>query len=230
MTAPQPDATADAPTDAVLDDLLMNVIFDGWTRGALRDALRRAEADGRIAPGDGAALFPGGVPDALAAFSDWADRRMLAAVEAEGEAFASLKVREKIAFLVRARLEALETHKEAVRRGLGVLALPHNARLAARLTWRTCDRMWRAAGDRSTDLNWYSKRGLLAGVWSATVLYWLDDTSAGHEETWTFLDRRIADVLAVGRRIGRIQRLGDLAEAPFRLAARLRHRTAGTDR
>lgn len=216
-----------AAVDAVLDDLLMNVVFDGWTAKSLSDALAMAADGGRVPPGIGERLFPNGVPDALDAFADWADRRMLDAVAMEAEAFADLKVRQKIAFLVRARLDALELHKEAVRRGVGVLALPHNARLGARLTWRTCDVMWRAAGDTATDANWYSKRVLLAGVWTSTLLYWLEDKSPGHEDTWGFLDRRIEAVLAVGKRLGAVKRLGDAAEAPFRLAARLRSRVAG---
>ena len=91
--------------------------------------------------------------------------------------------------------------------------------------------MWRAAGDRSTDINWYSKRGPAGGVWSATVLYWLDDKSGGPRGD-VGLPRPAGSpmFLTIGRRIGKVQRLGDLAEAPFRLAARLRRRTAGADR
>lgn len=223
------DAEREA-VDAILDDLLMNVVFDGWTRRSLKDAIAMAEEAGRVPPGAGERLLPNGMADALDAFADWADRQMLTAVVDAPDAFADLKIRQKIAFLVRARLDALELHKEAVRRGVGVLALPHNARLGARLTWRTCDVMWRAAGDTATDINWYSKRGLLAGVWTSTLLYWLEDKSAGHEDTWAFLDRRIDNVLVIGRRIGGVKRLGDVAEAPFRLAARMRHRLGGRTR
>jgi ubiquinone biosynthesis protein COQ9 len=56
--------------------------------------------------------------------------------------------------------------------------------------------MWYAAGDKSTDFNFYTKRATLAGVYSATLLYWLNDRSAGSEATWAFLDRRIDNVMA----------------------------------
>ncbi|KJS45673.1 MAG: hypothetical protein VR70_00360, partial [Rhodospirillaceae bacterium BRH_c57] len=49
---------------------------------------------------------------------------------------------------------------------------------------------------RSTDLNWYTKRASLAAVYSATMLYWLDDQSEGSEATWDFLRRRMDDVVA----------------------------------
>src|SRR3546814_12063346 len=88
-----------------------------------------------------------------------------------------------------------ERHKEAVRRALAFLALPGNAGLAVRSLYRTVDAIWWACGDRSTDFNFYTKRGLLAAVYSSTLLYWLDDGSDGHADSWAFLDRRIADVM-----------------------------------
>ena len=36
---------------------------------------------------------------------------------------------------------------------------------------------------------------ILGSVFSATVLYWLGDTSPDFANTWTFLDRRIEDVM-----------------------------------
>jgi ubiquinone biosynthesis protein COQ9 len=81
--------------------------------------------------------------------------------------------------------------------------------LALRLAAATCDEIWYAAGDRSVDFNYYTKRGLLAPVYASTVLYWLADTSEGSTDTWGFLDRRIADVLKIPRLQSRlIKRLG----------------------
>ena len=77
----------------------------------------------------------------------------------------------------------------------------------ARLLYGSVDTIWRAAGDRSTDWNFYSKRGLLAGVYGSTVLFWLQDNSEDFTETWAFLDRRIADVMKVPKaamRIGKV--------------------------
>jgi ubiquinone biosynthesis protein COQ9 len=85
-----------------------------------------------------------------------------------------------------------------------------------RLTYRTVDTMWRAAGDTATDWNFYTKRILLAGVYGSTVLFWLNDESKGFAETWGFLDRRIADVLRVPRATQRLSRLFDCIPNPFR--------------
>jgi ubiquinone biosynthesis protein COQ9 len=82
--------------------------------------------------------------------------------------------------------------------------------LAAGSLWRTVDAIWYAAGDTATDFNYYTKRALLAGVYGATLLHWLDDRSEDSTATWAFLDRRIAEALGVPRALGDIaKRVGD---------------------
>ena len=134
----------------------------------------------------------------------------------------ALAVRERIATCVRLRLEPLAGHREALRLGLTRATLPGNAPGALRALWRTVDAMWRAAGDTATDFNHYSKRGLLAGVYSSTLLYWLDDRSEGYAETWAFLDRRIADVLRVPRALARLKRVLPDPDRLFRAFAQRR--------
>jgi ubiquinone biosynthesis protein COQ9 len=183
------------PLTALLDQILLaalpHVPFDGWTRKAMRLGAR----DAGLGEADADRAFPYGAADRVAHYSDLADRRMAEALEQRG--LAAMKVRERIATAIRVRLEQAAPHKDAVRRALSVLALPGNAPTAVRSLYRTVDAIWIAAGDRSTDWNFYSKRGLLAGVFSTTVLCWLDDTSEGSAETWRFLDRRIDDVMRV---------------------------------
>ena len=175
-----------ARRDTLLMAVLRDVPFDGWSGGVI------AAAGGRLGidAAEAATLFPAGARDAVAAFSRWADRAMLAAL-AERD-LTAMKVRERIAAAVRARLAALEPHREAVRRALTVLAMPQNAPLGLRLLYETVDQMWYAAGDTATDFNFYTKRGLLAGVYAATTLYWLDDRSPGAGDTHAFLERRLA--------------------------------------
>lgn len=207
-----------ARRDAVLEAVLRDVPFDGWSRSAIEGAGRRLG----IETADLQALFPGGARDAVAAFSRWADRRMLEALA--GRPLDTMKVRERIATAVRARLSILEPHREAVRRSLAVLALPQNAPLGLRLLYETVDAMWYAAGDTATDFNFYTKRALLAGVCATTTLYWLDDRSAGAEETHAFLDRRLADVMRIPAIGARLREKLDRLPNPFRLARAARRR------
>jgi len=199
----------DQAREQIIAAALPHVPFDGWTL----ETLRHAAADAGHDPLTALRVFPRGAVEAVEAWVALADRRMLEALEHQGTA--GLKVRERVALAIRLRLEDLASHREAVRRALSLLALPHNAPLAARLVWRTVDAIWYAAGDTATDFNYYSKRGLLAGVYSATVMYWLEDKSEGFADTWKFLDRRLADVLRVPQAIGRLREgLGRFARFP----------------
>ena len=101
--------------------------------------------------------------------------------------------------LVLLRLEIAQPDKDAIRRAVSVLAMPTNAKLSAKLLYETVDSMWRAAGQRDTNFSFYTKRGTLAAVYSATMLAWLADHSSNLEKTIGFLDRRLADVARIPR-------------------------------
>ncbi len=193
----------------LLEAALAHVVFDGWTG----TALAAGAADLGLDPAAAATAFPGGSAELIEYFSAGIDRHML--VELEKRGLADLRVRDRVAMGVRVRLGLLEPHREAVRRGLSFLALPRNVPLGVKCVYRTVDAIWHAAGDTSTDYNFYSKRLLLAGVYSTTLLVWLDDRSEGSAETWTFLDRRIDEVLKVGGALGRA--VGGLLDLPDRI-------------
>ncbi|TXL71055.1 COQ9 family protein [Vineibacter terrae] len=198
----KPDA-GDSLRDRVLDAVLFNVAFDGWGPSGVRAAVR----DGAITAEEAALAFPGGALDMIEYHSIRADRRMVE--ELERRNVGGLKVRDRITLAVRVRLEQNAAHREGVRRALAILALPINAPLAARLLYRTVDAIWYAAGDRSADFSFYTKRATLAAVYSSTVLYWLNDRSEGMSDTWAFLDRRIADVMRFEQLKSRIRGFGD---------------------
>ncbi len=174
----------------LLDAAKNHVPFDGWGE----DMFRAACADAGIAPGVGRAVCPRGAVDLALAYHEAGDMAMLARIEATD--LQEMKFRDRVAFAVRARLEAVED-KELVRRGMALFALPVYAPDGAQAVWTTCDRIWVALGDSSDDINWYTKRMTLSGVYSATVLYWLGDDSADHQASWEFLDRRIEDVMQI---------------------------------
>ncbi len=178
-----------AQKDALLQAALEHVPFDGWSRQALGNAARDLDLD----PTTARRLFPRGGESLLDAFDDWADREMLSRIEAE--AVSSSRVRDRITGAIRARLEALEPYREATRRAIAARTLPAMMMGGLQNLWRTVDRIWLAAGDTKDDgANIYTKRLSLAGLYSTTVLYWLEDTSEDHADTWAFLDRRIDTV------------------------------------
>jgi ubiquinone biosynthesis protein COQ9 len=203
---------------ALLEATLPHVPFDGWTGAAVTAGARNLG----LSPAEVANAFPGGPIEMIELMSLEADQRMLEALERED--LASMKVRERVALAVRRRLELYVADREAVRRALAMLALPHNSVLALRLLYRTVDGIWYAAGDTATDFNFYTKRALLAGVYSATVLYWLNDKSAGAADTWAFLNRRIDEVMQVPKLLGKVSAVTSRFPNPFRVAQRVRPR------
>ncbi|WP_121064109.1 COQ9 family protein [Chachezhania antarctica] len=175
-------------SDRILDAALNHVPFDGWSTTTLRAAI----AEAGVAPALGRALFPRGGVDLALAYHDRGDRAMLARLEETD--LTALRFRDRIATAVRFRLEAVED-RDLVRRGMALFALPMHAGDGTKAVWGTCDRIWTALGDSSDDVNWYTKRATLSGVYSSTLLFWLGDDSEGHEATWAFLDRRIDNVM-----------------------------------
>ena len=179
MTAPE----RSAERDAALDALTATHPFPGWTTAALQ----------LVAGPDADLLFPGGPIDMVESWTDLADRRM--------QPSPAERLPARVRAIIALRLLTSRTQKDAVRRGLAVLATDPPA--AARTLARTIDTVWHVAGDRSVDWNWYSKRAILAGVYATTLLYWLRDDSEEDEATLAFLDRRLAGVGRIGRLRGK---------------------------
>lgn len=226
MTGPAKRMTADDARarhrdlrDRLIAAALENVAFDGWSRKALEQGAK----DVGLKQADVLRAFPGGMADAADHFADWSDRRMLA--ELAKVDLDALKVRERVALGVRLRLEMNAPYREAMRRLLSFLALPQNAPLALRMTWRTCDHIWYAAGDRAADFNHYTKRGLLAPVYTSTILYWLSDSSEGFADTWGYLDRRLADVLKIPMYKAKAQQAQGRLPSPLGMLKRLKAAT-----
>ena len=210
------------PPDHVIEAILNHVPFDGWSTSSLDMAavdcgLSKAEMQG---------LFPGGVPDAIVAYSAYSDRNMITAFcNQDAAEISAMPVHMKIRSLILIRLEQAATSKEVVRRTLATLARPQHAKLATQLLYTTVDEMWRAAGDTSTDYNFYTKRATLSAVYSATLLAFLSDNSPDLAKTEAFLDRRLADVAWLPKIVRPAKGMADMA---MQFAGRAAGRFAGS--
>lgn len=220
MTAAEAQAAFRDVKDVIIENALDHVAFDGWSWTALKRGAEDAGYDADRAK----RAFSGGLRDAALHFADWADRKMLERLEEID--LDSMRVRDRVAMGVRVRLENLAPHRESIRRLLSFMALPQNAPYIPKMTWRTCDHIWWAAGDRSADFNHYTKRGLLAPVYSATLLYWLEDGSEDLAGTWDFLDRRIADVMKIPGYQAKVKKALTKLPNPLSVAKRFRPRMA----
>ncbi|MFO1259732.1 MAG: COQ9 family protein [Sphingomonadaceae bacterium] len=213
------------PTDPTLDEvraalapiIARNAAFDGWSKAAVEMAASQAGVDPVIA----ALAFDGGAMAMIDAWFAHIDTEMIAACPSE--TLDAMKIRQKITSLVEARLAAMEADRESLRRALSILAMPQNMARAAQLGWRAADHMWRAAGDTSVDYNYYTKRSILAGIYAASLLVFVNDKSDNHAETSAFLARRIEGIMRFEKAKARFTRNAERRPSLARFVGRLRY-------
>jgi ubiquinone biosynthesis protein COQ9 len=178
----------DQTTEKLIGAALPHVAFDGWS-AATFDA---AVSDAGLTMAQARAACPRGAMDLAVAHHKAGDAAMVDQLAQTD--LASMRYSDRVAHAVRLRIE-LAGDVEVVRKASALFALPQNAGDGAALIWGTADAIWTALGDTSRDVNWYSKRAILSGVYGSAVLFWLGDTSDGARDTADFVDRRIADVM-----------------------------------
>ncbi|WP_353198111.1 COQ9 family protein [Sandarakinorhabdus sp.] len=192
--------------------MLPHVAFDGWSDTALAAAARDISVDADLA-----ALA---LPDAAVMLTAWgtlANARMAEAMAGSH----NMKIRDRIRMALVTRLE--QGDREVTRRALALLAQPQHAALSARLLWQAADAMWRAAGDTATDYNHYTKRTILAAIYSATLLHWTQDDSEDFADTRAFIERRIDGVMRFEKTKAKLIGLGAKLPDPARFLGRLRY-------
>lgn len=207
----------EAARRAILDHCLALAPFDGWTGRMLADAILAADIDQATAK----AAFPGGVRDVIRYWSTVADETMAGAMAAPG--FDEQRIRDKVTGAVLARIEALRPDKEAVRRSAALMAAPTMGPLAAKLVWASADAIWRGLGDKSTDINFYTKRAILSGVLTSTMARWLADNSEDEAPTNAFLDARIENVMQIEKVKAQARKIGIDPAAPISWLAKMRY-------
>lgn len=182
--------TGTSPKELLLEAAIVHVPFDGWSQATFDAAVTDTGIERAVAN----SICPRGAVDLALMYHVQGDAEMVARLQSAD--LEDMRFRDRIAAAVRYRLEAVED-KETVRRGTALFALPAYAADGAKAIWGTADAIWNALGDTSEDVNWYTKRATLSGVYSSTILYWLGDDSEDHADTWAFLDRRIDDVMQI---------------------------------
>jgi ubiquinone biosynthesis protein COQ9 len=204
-----------AAEDRLLDEAVRLAPLEGWTARMTRLAGRAAG----FSDGEAELLLPRGPADLAALLARRHDARAL--VMLQGVEKDALKVRERIARALEARLDAAAADEAATRRCAGWLTLPQHLALGGRLAWESADALWRWAGDTATDENHYSKRAILAGVLTAALAMRL---SAGRGAALAFVERRLDDVMRfeAWKAASRV-RPGELMESAAAALGRLRY-------
>ena len=204
----------------LLDAALPHVRELGWTSRLTA----RAAKDAGLTLAEAELLLPEGARDLAALLSYRHDEAAIAALAALDPA--ALKIRERIARGVQARVEAAAADEVAVRRLLGFLSLPPNLVLGARLAWESADRIWRWAGDAASDENHYSKRAILAALLGSTLAVRLSGGAAAAD---VHLARGIDTVMAYERAKARFLRGRDIPATLAEALGRMRYGRSPAD-
>lgn len=190
----------------LLSAMLPHVAFDGWSDRALK----MGQQDIGLRDADVLHAFPEGAKDVLEFFMDRLDLAMQHGLE--GQPLASMKLHEKVRMAILLRLNAAEPYREAMRKAVAYYGL--HAKQGLNRLYRTTDCIWKSIGDHPTDFSYYTKRLSLAGIYSSTLLFWLDDHSDKTADTAAFLDRRLRDLF-------RFHKVKGFVTRPFGLLKRV---------
>ncbi|KAJ3130893.1 Ubiquinone biosynthesis protein coq9, mitochondrial, partial [Irineochytrium annulatum] len=190
-----------SPASMILSSSLDLVPAYGWTLQTLQEGARSLGYSASAA-----GMFPrGGVE-----LAEYFVRRTTGEVRAEMEEdrnLSGLGTTAKVKEGVRRRLLRLRPFVDRWPEALGLMAQPQNAPTALQNLGELVDEIWYVAGDRSVDMNWYSKRVLLAGVYTSTELFMTQDKSEDFTQTDKFLDRRLQDVAFVGKSVAEVNKM-----------------------
>ena len=185
----------------LIRSMLIHVPFDGWTWEAMEQGAidigfeKEKTSPSRIEIFKN--LFKNGSIEFIDVFSEMIDLEVKENYDLID--FKPERVPEKIKKIIMIRLNLCQKYKEAVRSSISLTAIPINAKTSIKILYRTCNSIWRIAGDKSTDFSFYTRRISLAAVYTSTLLFWLNDNSKDNIETEFFLDRRLKDISKISR-------------------------------
>ncbi len=169
----------------------------GWTWDALYKAALNSKKTKRLSEDELHSLFDNKISNIIGIFNDKLDEEMCVTFNAENNK--NLGVTETVKALVLYRLRASEKYKSIIKTSLFFMAQPGNAYEAFKQLMKTSNEIWEIAGDTSTGTNFYSKRLILAGVYSSTLAYWLSKETRSIDGSEHFLDNRLDDVKNIGK-------------------------------
>ena len=177
---------------------MLNHVPDlGWTWDALYKAALNSKKMKSHSEEELQTIFDNKISNIIGIFNDKLDEEMFAIFNPENNK--NLRVTQTVKALVLSRLRASENYKSIIKTSLFFMAQPGNAYEALNQLMKTSNKIWEIAGDTSRGRNFYSKRLILAGVYSSTLAYWLAKETRSIDESEDFLDKRLDDVKNIGK-------------------------------
>ncbi|GMJ07273.1 hypothetical protein like AT1G19140 [Hibiscus trionum] len=199
-----PRAEYEGEQARVLQASLRHVIRLGWSEEAMIAGAKEVGISPSIV-----GSFPRKEAALVEFFMDDCLQRLIDRIDS-GEELQNLTPSQRIYKLVRSRLEMQAPYISKWPQALSIQAHPLNVSTSFKQRAMLVDEIWHAAGDETSDLDWYVKRTVLGGIYSTTEIYMLTDSSREFRDTWLFLDNRVKDAFDLKKTI---QEAKYLAEA-----------------
>ncbi len=187
-----------------LEDLLA---FDDWSDSLLIEA----EAKSGFAKGYRHILFPNGLSEIIDFLEEQYDQKMLELLSGRAR---PQKIRDRIELALKIRIKEyvpkLVHFKNSV-----YFAKGPNTIVALKIALRSCNLIWRYAGDQSVDYNYYTKRSLLLTVYITSIIYYIQDNSSGNIDTDGYITESLADIINITSKFKNIFKLPKLVDIPI---------------
>ncbi|WP_103897185.1 COQ9 family protein [Rickettsia fournieri] len=167
-----------------VQSLLELLPFNEWNNKLLKEAEEKCD----FAKGYSLIVFPEGLSEIVGFLEEYLDNIMLESLKIIAE---PSKIREKISLAVKIRVKT-------------VLPIIHSKNAAyfalnpiqgTEVAFRSCDAIWRYAGDKSFDFNYYTKRSLLLSVYVSSILFYIQDESENYIETDKLIETAVANIV-----------------------------------
>ena len=135
-------------------------------------------------------LFPAGYRTLIEMYLEEINMKMTS--ESQGINLIRLRVHERIRELFILRLKIMSKEKKLISRTFLSLLLPYNYKLASKNLYNTVDQMWYLAGDNSSDFNFYTKRTILAFIYTGIMMHFINNDNI--DETIILLNKQLKRV------------------------------------
>ncbi|GAB2218204.1 hypothetical protein Droror1_Dr00001423 [Drosera rotundifolia] len=191
----------------VLDAALRHVNTLGWSEVAMMAGAREVGVSPSIV-----GAFPRKEAELVEYFMDDCLQRLIDIIDSDLE-LKNLIPSERISKLVKLRLEMQAPYISRWAQALSIQALPTNVPTSFKQRAMLVDEIWHAASDVTTDIDWYLKRTVLGGIYSATEVYMLTDNSPDFRDTWAFLNARVRDAFDLKKTVQEAQNLAEAVGA-----------------
>ena len=169
----------------ILSKAKKHIPFDGWNEKIFSTVANNL----KIPIDEIHALFPNNYIDLLKLYLEDSENKML--IDSKKLNISNMKINKKIYEIILFRIKKNLNNKQLIRKTFIALSSPKNSLLGMSSLYKTVDNIWFVAGDNSSDFNYYTKRLILAGVYTSVLLYWLNDDSKNLIKTENFLNKQL---------------------------------------